>query len=109
MSPATGWLMLVGAGLLDVGWALATKEAQGFSRPGWSLASLVLLAGFVLLIGRAMRVVDVGVAYTVATGIGIVGTLLAGVLLFGEAAGPLKLLGIVLVLAGIAALKLGPG
>jgi quaternary ammonium compound-resistance protein SugE len=66
------------------------------------------LAAFVFLLGRALQVLEVGVAYTVWTGIGAVGTLTMGVLLFGEALGPTKIAGIVLVLAGIVALKLAP-
>ena len=48
MSPQIAWLALVTAGLLDVGWAIAMKNAEGYTRLGWSIASLVLLAAFVL-------------------------------------------------------------
>jgi quaternary ammonium compound-resistance protein SugE len=108
MSPQIAWIALVTAGILDVGWAVAMKYADGYTRPGWSIVSLVLLAAFVFLLGRALQVLEVGVAYTVWTGIGAVGTLTMGVLLFGEALGPTKIAGIVLVLAGIVALKLAP-
>jgi quaternary ammonium compound-resistance protein SugE len=108
MSPQIAWIALVTAGILDVGWAIAMKYADGYTRPGWSIVSLVLLAAFVFLLGRALQVLEVGVAYTVWTGIGAVGTLTMGVLLFGEALSPTKIAGIVLVLAGIVALKLAP-
>ena len=98
--------MLVIAGLLDVGWAVSMKYADGYTRPGWSIASLVLLAAFVFLLGRALRVLEVGVAYSVWTGIGAAGTFLMGVVLFGETLSAMKIAGIVLVLMGIAALKL---
>jgi quaternary ammonium compound-resistance protein SugE len=75
MSPQIAWVALVTAGLLDVGWAIAMKYADGYTR--------------------------LGVAYTVWTGIGAVGTLTMGVLLFGEALNPVKITGIVLVVAGI--------
>ena len=107
MSPLIAWIALVTAGILDVGWAIAMKYADGYTRPGWSIASLILLAAFVFLLGRALQVLEVGVAYTVWTGIGAVGTLTMGVLLFGEALSPTKIVGIALVLAGIVALKLG--
>ena|ERR1700754_2400784 len=108
MSPQIAWIALVTAGILDVGWAVAMKYADGYTRPGWSIVSLVLLAAFVFLLGRALQVLEVGVAYTVWTGIGAVGTLTMGVLLFGEALSPTKIAGIVLVMAGIVALKLAP-
>ncbi|WP_407164671.1 DMT family transporter [Bradyrhizobium sp. ORS 111] len=106
MSQSLAWIALVTAGLLDVGWAISMKYAEGYTRLGWSLVSLLLLAAFVFLLGRALQVLGVGVAYTVWTGIGAVGTLTMGVLLFGEALNPMKITGIALVLAGIAALKL---
>ncbi|RZN02099.1 hypothetical protein CWO91_32745 [Bradyrhizobium genosp. SA-3] len=106
MSQSMAWLMLVIAGALDVGWAISMKYAQGYTRAGWSLASLVLLAAFVFLLGRALKVLEVGVAYSVWTGIGAAGTFLLGVVLFGETLSAVKLAGIALVLAGIVALKL---
>ncbi len=81
---------------------------RGLHAPGWSVVSLVLLAAFVFLLGRALQVLEIGVAYTVWTGIGAVGTLTMGVLLFGETPSPMKLAGIALVMIGIVALKLAP-
>jgi len=106
MAPQVAWVALVTAGLLDVGWAIAMKYAEGYTRLGWSVVSLVLLAAFVFLLGRALQVLEIGVAYTVWTGIGAVGTLTMGVLLFGEALSPMKMAGIVLVMAGIVVLKM---
>ncbi|MCC8937703.1 multidrug efflux SMR transporter [Bradyrhizobium sp. Arg68] len=108
MSHSIAWIALVVAGLLDVGWAISMKYAEGYTRLGWTLVSLLLLAAFVFLLGRALQVLGVGVAYTVWTGIGAVGTLSMGVLLFNEALNPMKIAGIALVLAGIAALKIAP-
>jgi len=108
MSPPLAWIALVTAGLLDVGWAISMKYAEGYTRPGWSIISLALLAAFVFLLGRALQVLEIGVAYTVWTGIGAVGTLTMGVLLFGETLNPVKIAGIGLVMIGIVALKLAP-
>ena len=108
MSHSLAWIALGVAGLLDVGWAVSMKYAEGYTRLGWSLVSLVLLAAFVFLLGRALQVLGVGVAYTVWTGIGAAGTLAMGVLLFNEALNPMKIAGIALVLIGIAALKFAP-
>ena len=109
MSPLLAWVALVVAGLLDVGWAISMKYADGYTRLGWSMISLALLAAFVFLLGRALQVLPVGTAYSVWTGIGAVGTVLAGVALFGEALSVVRLGGITLVLSGIVLLKLGPG
>jgi quaternary ammonium compound-resistance protein SugE len=108
MSPPTAWLALVAAGLLDVGWAISMKYAEGYTRLGWSIASLALLAAFVFLLGRALQVLEIGVAYAVWTGNGAAGTLTMGVLLFGETLNPVKIAGIVLVMIGIVALKFAP-
>jgi quaternary ammonium compound-resistance protein SugE len=109
MSQPAAWVALIVAGLLDVAWAISMKYAQRYTRLGWSLLSLVLLAGFAFLLGRALQALPVGTAYAVWTGIGALGTALLGVALFGVALGPLRVGGIALVLAGIAALKLAPG
>jgi len=108
MSQQVAWAALVTAGLLDVGWAIAMKYADGYTRLGWSIVSLVLLAAFVFLLGRALQVLPIGVAYTVWTGIGAVGTVVMGAWLFGEALNPVKIAGIALVMGGIVALKLAP-
>lgn len=106
MSQSMAWLMLVIAGALDVGWAVSIKSAEGYTRAGWSIVSLVLLAAFVFLLGRALKVLEVGVAYSVWTGMGAAGTFIIGVVLFGETLSAMKLAGIALVLTGIVALKL---
>ncbi len=108
MTNATAWAMLIMAGLLDVGWAVTLKYAEGYTKLWWSIASLVLLAGFVVLLGRALAVLPVGVAYTAWTGIGAVGTVAIGVALFGEGLGWIKLAGVGLVLAGVVVLKFAP-
>ena len=106
MSQSMAWLMLVTAGALDVGWAISMYYGVGYTRLGWSIVSVVLLAAFVVLLGRALKVLEVGVAYSVWTGIGAAGTFIMGVVLFGETLSAMKLAGIALVLMGIVALKL---
>lgn len=82
------------------------KYAEGYTRTGWTLISLALLAAFVFLLGRSLTVLPVGTAYAVWTGIGAAGTVVMGVLLFGESLEPLRLGGIALVVVGIVALKI---
>jgi quaternary ammonium compound-resistance protein SugE len=105
MSTATAWIVLVVAGLLDVAWALSMKQAQGYTRLGWSIISLALLAAFVYLLGLTLRVLPVGTAYAVWTGIGAAGTVMLGILLFNEPVTWVRIGSILLVVAGIVGLK----
>jgi len=70
MSSAVAWLTLFAAGVLDVLWAVTMKYAAGYTKLGWSIASLALLAAFVFLLGRSLQVLPVGTAYAVWTGVG---------------------------------------
>lgn len=106
MSPSTAWIALVAAAGLDVVWALAMKRADGFRHLGWSLASLVALAGLVLLLGRSLQVLPVGTAYAVWTGLGAAGTVLLGAALFGETLTPARLAWIALIVLGVVGLRL---
>ncbi len=108
MSQGVAWTALIAAGLLDVAWAVSMKYADGYTKLGWTLVSLLLLGAFVFLLGRALQVLPVGTAYAVWTGIGAAGTVLMGVVLFGETLSPVRVGGVGLVLAGIVALKLAP-
>jgi quaternary ammonium compound-resistance protein SugE len=106
MSRNLAWIALLGAGVLDVLWAVSMKYAHGYTRLGWSIVSLVLLAAFVFLLGRSLQVLPVGTAYAVWTGIGAVGTVLMGVVLFGESLDAVRIGCIALVIIGIVGLKL---
>src|SRR5207244_12103360 len=101
MTSTMAWAMLVAAGGLDVLWAVSMKYADGYTKPGWSLVSFVLLAAFVFLLGRSLQVLPVGTAYAVWTGIGAVGTVLMGVVLFGESLDPVRIGSIALVVRWI--------
>lgn len=108
MSQGTAWLLLVVSGLLDVAWAVSMKYAEGYTRLGWSLVSLILLAAFVYLLGRVLAVLPVGSAYAVWTGIGAAVTVLLGILLFGESLSLARIGGVILVVLGIVLLKAAP-
>ncbi|UZW61164.1 DMT family transporter [Lysobacter enzymogenes] len=108
MSAGTAWIMLIAAGLIDVAWALSMKLSNGYTRPGWTAVSLIALAAFVWLLGRALTALPVGVAYAVWTGIGAAGTVLIGSVLFGESLTPLKLGGVGLIVGGIVLLRSAP-
>src|SRR5262249_18131921 len=100
------WVLLVIAGLFEVGWAIGLKYTQGFTRlwPSvWTAAAIVVS---MLLLGVAMRSLPAGTAYAVWTGIGTVGTIILGIALLGEPATPARLACIALILTGIVGLKL---
>ncbi|MDK8875285.1 MULTISPECIES: multidrug efflux SMR transporter [Alphaproteobacteria] len=108
MSQGLAWLLLIIAGFLDVAWAISMKYAEGYTRPGWTILSLALLAAFVYLLGRVLEVLPVGTAYAIWTGIGAAGTVLLGITLFGETINLMRLGGVALIVVGIVALKLAP-
>jgi quaternary ammonium compound-resistance protein SugE len=99
------WLYLIIAGLIEVGWALGLKASQGFTRPGVSILTVAgMILSFVLL-SQAMKTLPVGTAYTVWTGIGAVGTVIFGILFFGESQNIYRLLCIGLIVLGVIGLK----
>jgi quaternary ammonium compound-resistance protein SugE len=100
------WFYLGVAGLLEVAWAVGLKYTDGFSRLWPSVCTLVAMAGSVGMLGLALRTLPLGTAYAVWTGIGTIGTAIAGVVLLDEPAGVLRLMSIGLIAAGIVGLKL---
>jgi quaternary ammonium compound-resistance protein SugE len=100
------WLILVVAGLCEIGWAIGLKYTEGFTRLWPSVATLASMLVSLGLLGLAMKTLPVGTAYAVWVGIGAVGTLVLGMLLFGEPATPLRLASAALIVAGLVGLKL---
>ena len=98
------WLLLV-AGLLEVAWAIGLKYTDGFTRWWPSVGTLAAMALSIVLLALAMRTLPVGTAYAVWTGIGAVGTVVLGIVLFGEPATAVRLACMALIVAGIAGLK----
>lgn len=100
------WLVLVVAGLFEVGWAIGLKYTEGFSRLWPTVGTVLAMIVSIALLGWAMRSLPVGTAYAVWTGIGAVGTALLGIVLFQEPATVARLVSLGLILAGIVGLKL---
>ena len=100
------WMYLLAAGLLEIVWAYTMKLSQGFSRPGpTALTILVMLASFALL-SLSMRTLPLGTAYTVWTGIGAVGAFVVGVVVLGEPLTTGRLLAAVLIVTRLTVMKL---
>ena len=100
------WIYLFFAGLLEIGWAVGLKYAQGFTRLVPSLLTVASMAASLALLGLALRSLPLGSAYAIWTGIGTVGTALLGIALFGEPATAARLLCIAMIAGGIVGLKL---
>ncbi|MYZ51615.1 quaternary ammonium compound efflux SMR transporter SugE [Malikia spinosa] len=100
------WLVLFVAGLLEVAWAIGLKYTEGFTRFWPTAGTVAAMVASIGLLGLAMRTLPVGTAYAVWTGIGAVGTVLFGIILFGEPATVARLVCVGLILAGIVGLKL---
>ena len=100
------WLWLTLAGFLEVFWALGLKQTEGFTRLRWSLATLVAMILSFVFLGQALRHIPIGTAYAVWTGIGAVGVALCGMFLFGESREWFRIFFILLIVSGIAGLKL---
>ncbi|MCC7191687.1 MAG: multidrug efflux SMR transporter [Phycisphaeraceae bacterium] len=100
------WLILILAGLLEIVWAVGLKASQGFTRLWPSVWTIVGFAASFALLARAMKSLPLGTAYTVWTGIGAVGSVIAGVFLFNEGVTWPRMVCIIFILGGIVGLKL---
>ncbi|MDR7194381.1 quaternary ammonium compound efflux SMR transporter SugE [Luteimonas terrae] len=100
------WIILVLAGLFEIGWAIGLKYTEGFTRLWPTVGTVAAMAISVGLLGVAMRELPVGTAYAVWVGIGAVGTVILGMMLMGDTASPGRLVSLGLIIAGIIGLKL---
>ena len=100
------WIVLVAAGLLEIGWAIGLKYTEGFTRLVPSVLTLISMTASIVLLGLALKTLPIGTAYAVWTGIGAVGTAILGIALFGDPATVARLASIGLIVAGIIGLKL---
>jgi quaternary ammonium compound-resistance protein SugE len=100
------WMLLVVAGLLETVWAIGLKYTQGFTRPLASAITVGAMIGSMYLLAVAVRTLPVGTAYAVWTGIGAMGAALFGIVLLGEPRTAWRILSFLLIIAGIAGLKL---
>lgn len=99
------WLVLFVAGLFEVAWAVGLKYTEGFTRIGPTVFTGVSLAISMGLLGLALRTLPIGTAYAVWTGIGAVGTVILGIVLFREPVTALRLVFVGLIVVGILGLK----
>ena len=100
------WILLVLAGLFEIGWAIGLKYTDGFTRPLPTILTALAMVISVVLLGLAIRSRPVGTAYAIWTGIGTVGTVILGIVLFAEPATALRIGCIAMIIAGIIGLKI---
>lgn len=100
------WVILVIAGLFEVGWAIGLKYTEGFTRLWPTVWTVLAMIVSLWLLGIAMKSLPVGTAYSVWVGVGAVGTVVLGIVLLGEAANAARLISVALIVAGIVGLKL---
>ena len=100
------WIILFFAGLFEVGWAVGLKYTEGFSKPLPTVLTALAMLVSLGLLGLAMKHLPLGTAYAVWTGVVAVGTVIAGIVLFGESMALLRLASVALIVCGLVGLKL---
>ncbi|MBP6058874.1 MAG: quaternary ammonium compound efflux SMR transporter SugE [Nitrosomonas sp.] len=100
------WAILIAAGLFEVGWAIGLKYTEGFTRLWPTLGTIFAIIISLWLLGIAMKSLPVGTAYSIWVGVGAVGTVILGIVLFDEPANATRLASVALIIAGIIGLKL---
>ncbi len=103
------WINLFIAGLLEIGWAIGLKYTEGFTRLLPSVLTILAMIASFALLSQALKTIPVGTAYAVWMGIGAAGTAIIGMLFLGESREVLRIISIVLILAGVLGLKLATG
>ena len=103
------WLYLAGAGLLEVFWVTCLKLSHGFSVWKFTILTIIgMIASFALL-AQATKVLPLGTAYAIWTGIGALGAVIVGILMFKEPFTAMRILFVALILIGIIGLKITSG
>jgi quaternary ammonium compound-resistance protein SugE len=100
------WILLVLAGLFEVGWAIGLKYTDGFTKTWPTIGTVAAMAISLGLLGIAMKSLPVGTAYAIWVGVGAVGTVILGIVLFQEPVNALRLISVGLIIAGLVGLKL---
>jgi quaternary ammonium compound-resistance protein SugE len=108
--PHLAWAYLIIAGIMEPCWVIGMKFSDGFKKTGWTVATLVFICASMYFLATAIDMdVPVGTAYAIWTGIGAVGTLIAGILLFKERTTRVRILFIALIVIGIAGVQMTSG
>ncbi|MDN3510595.1 MAG: quaternary ammonium compound efflux SMR transporter SugE [Candidatus Jettenia sp. CY-1] len=99
------WIYLLTAGFFEIGWAIGLKYTEGFTRFWPSVWTVFAMIASFFFLSKAVTIIPIGMAYAIWTGIGAVGTVILGMVLFGESSDPFRIVFIGLIIAGIVGLK----
>lgn len=102
----SAWVMLLLASLFEVGYAISVGGSAAFTRLGWSAAALVFFLLTLYFLSAALREIDVGIGYAVWAGIGSIGAVLFGSVVFGQTLTWFQGLWLAVIIAGVVWLKL---
>ncbi|HWT31668.1 MAG TPA: multidrug efflux SMR transporter [Propylenella sp.] len=100
------WVYLLVAGILEIVWAFAMKQSDGFTRLVPTAITLVTMIGSFALLSISMRTLPLGTAYTMWTGIGAVGAFLVGIAVLGELVSPMRVAAAMLIVSGLVLMKI---
>jgi quaternary ammonium compound-resistance protein SugE len=103
---STAWFFLLLAGFFEICFTIALKFSQGFTRLIPSIITVIFIVLSFFSVGQAMKTIPIGTAYAVWAGIGAAGTVLCGIIFFGDSCGVIRLLSIFLIVIGIIGLKI---
>jgi quaternary ammonium compound-resistance protein SugE len=99
------WVLLLAAGLLEIVWAFTMKLSHGFTRPGASIVTLLVMLASFSLLSIAMKTLPLGTAYVVWTGIGAAGAFVTGIVVLGESVNTARILAALLIVSGLILMK----
>lgn len=100
------WFYLLLAGILEIIWAFSMKQSHGFTRLTPSIITVVTMIGSFWLLAVAMRIIPLGTAYTIWTGIGAIGAFLVGIMVFSEPVNAMRIGASILIVSGLVLMKL---
>lgn len=103
---STNWVILIIAGLFEIFWAIGLKYTDGFSKLMPSVLTILSMLISVWLLSISLKTLPLGTAYAVWVGIGTVGTVIAGIILFNDSVNLLRIISILFIILGIIGLKI---
>lgn len=105
----TAWVYLILAGLCEIGWAFGLKYSEGFTKPGVSIVTVIVMILSFVLLSQAMKHLPLGTAYGIWTGIGAAGTAILGIVFLDEPRDLIRIFCLLLIIAGVVGLKVFSG
>ena len=101
----SAWVYLILAGICEIGWAFGLKYSEGFTKLGVSIVTVIVMILSFVLLSQAMKQLPLGTAYAIWTGIGAAGTAILGIVFLNEPRDLVRMLCILLIIAGVVGLK----